>query len=133
MQRQTLVPLKEFMAERPASGRGTRVLEVAGGTGRFATFLKARARARLPRPPAHAPPVPVEAARLRPLTWSWAEGTAVRCPPLVWPCVQGATSSARDAATNSDPNARCPCPGSLGTIMDEARLSQQRRGMLQRA
>ena len=40
MQRQTLVPLKEFMAERPASGRGTRVLEVAGGTGRFATFLK---------------------------------------------------------------------------------------------
>jgi hypothetical protein len=40
MQRQTLVPLKEFMAERAASGRSTRVLEVAGGTGRFATFLK---------------------------------------------------------------------------------------------
>ena len=29
MQRQTLVPLKEFMAERAASGRSTRVLEVA--------------------------------------------------------------------------------------------------------
>ena len=36
------VPLREFMAERGAySGAGTRLLEVAGGTGRFATFLKA--------------------------------------------------------------------------------------------
>jgi hypothetical protein len=41
----TQVPLREFMAERGAySGAGTRLLEVAGGTGRFATFLKASLR-----------------------------------------------------------------------------------------
>ena len=35
-----LVPLREAMAERASSGAGTRLLEVAGGTGRFATFIK---------------------------------------------------------------------------------------------
>ncbi|CAL8463579.1 g3113 [Coccomyxa elongata] len=40
MQRQTLVPLRAFMAGRGADGAGTRLLEVATGTGRFATFLK---------------------------------------------------------------------------------------------
>ena len=40
MQRQTLVPLRAFMAGRAADGAGTRMLEVATGTGRFATFLK---------------------------------------------------------------------------------------------
>ena len=44
MQRQSLVPLREFMAGRSAnSGAGTSLLEVAGGTGRFATFLKVSA------------------------------------------------------------------------------------------
>lgn len=38
MQRQTLVPLSDFMKGRDAAA--TRVLEVACGTGRFATFLK---------------------------------------------------------------------------------------------
>ena len=40
MQRQTLVPLAKWMSGRPASGRGVRALEVAAGTGRFATFMK---------------------------------------------------------------------------------------------
>ncbi|EIE27631.1 S-adenosyl-L-methionine-dependent methyltransferase [Coccomyxa subellipsoidea C-169] len=40
MQRQSLVPLRAFMAARPRDGAGTRLLEVASGTGRFATFLK---------------------------------------------------------------------------------------------
>ena len=40
MQRQTLVPLAKWMSGRPASGRGVRALEVAAGTGRFATFIK---------------------------------------------------------------------------------------------
>jgi len=44
MQRQTLVPLAAFMAGRGRApdGAGTRLLEVAAGTGRFATFLKVR-------------------------------------------------------------------------------------------
>lgn len=42
MQRQTLVPLAAFMAGRAPDGAGTRLLEVASGTGRFATFLKVR-------------------------------------------------------------------------------------------
>ena len=41
MQRQALVPLHDFMATRPRSdGQGTKMLEVASGTGRFATFIK---------------------------------------------------------------------------------------------
>lgn len=44
MQRQTLVPLHKFMAGRPAHGTGVRALEVAAGTGRFATFTKVRHR-----------------------------------------------------------------------------------------
>ena len=40
MQRQTLVPLSAFMAPRGPRGRGTRLLELACGTGRFATFIK---------------------------------------------------------------------------------------------
>ena len=40
MQRQALVPLSGFMRERAANGRGTRMLEVACGTGRLATFVK---------------------------------------------------------------------------------------------
>lgn len=44
MQRQTLVPLHAFMAGRMPNGRGTRLLEVAAGTGRFATFIKVRNR-----------------------------------------------------------------------------------------
>ena len=56
MQRQTLVPLREFMAERSAaSGAGTRLLEVAGGTGRFATFLKASLVAECPAPASAVP------------------------------------------------------------------------------
>ena len=40
MQRQTLVPLAKALQGRPASGRGVRALEIAAGTGRFATFIK---------------------------------------------------------------------------------------------
>ncbi len=40
MQRQTLVPLHKFMMGRPSNGTGVRALEVAAGTGRFATFTK---------------------------------------------------------------------------------------------
>ena len=40
MQRQTLVPLHKYMMGRPSSGRGVRALEIAAGTGRFATFTK---------------------------------------------------------------------------------------------
>jgi ubiquinone/menaquinone biosynthesis C-methylase UbiE len=40
MQRQTLVPLRGFMVGRIPNGEGTRLLEVAAGTGRFATFVK---------------------------------------------------------------------------------------------
>jgi SAM-dependent methyltransferase len=43
MQRQALVPLAGFMRGRPGrAGAGTRLLELACGTGRFATFIKAR-------------------------------------------------------------------------------------------
>ena len=41
MQRQSLIPLKEFMDARGSvDGRGMQLLEVASGTGRFATFVK---------------------------------------------------------------------------------------------
>lgn len=40
MQRQSLVPLHKFMQGRQADGSGTSLLEVACGTGRFATFVK---------------------------------------------------------------------------------------------
>ena len=42
MQRQALVPLAEFMRGRAARGAGTQLLELACGTGRFASFIKAR-------------------------------------------------------------------------------------------
>ncbi len=38
MQRTALLPLAEFMAGRSQSG--TRLLEIAAGTGRFHTFIK---------------------------------------------------------------------------------------------
>mmetsp|Transcript_13724 Transcript_13724/g.41468 ORF Transcript_13724/g.41468 Transcript_13724/m.41468 type:complete len:561 (+) Transcript_13724:174-1856(+) len=40
MQRQTLVPLSAHMAARAPTGAGMKALEVACGTGRFATFVK---------------------------------------------------------------------------------------------
>lgn len=40
MQRQGLVPLHRFMQSRTKQGSGTSLLEVACGTGRFATFVK---------------------------------------------------------------------------------------------
>ena len=40
MQRQSLVPLYSFMQGRGRQGAGTKMLEVACGTGRFATFVK---------------------------------------------------------------------------------------------
>ena len=40
MQRQSLVPLHRFMQPRQQNGSGTSLLEVACGTGRFATFVK---------------------------------------------------------------------------------------------
>jgi hypothetical protein len=40
MQRQTLVPLHHHMRGKPAGGVGMKCLEVACGTGRFATFIK---------------------------------------------------------------------------------------------
>lgn len=40
MQRQSLVPLHRFMQSRQQDGSGTSMLEVACGTGRFATFVK---------------------------------------------------------------------------------------------
>lgn len=41
MQRQTLVPLSNhFRRSRPARAGAPKILEVACGTGRFATFLK---------------------------------------------------------------------------------------------
>lgn len=40
MQRQTLVPLADHFRSRPAGAAAPRILEVACGTGRFATFLK---------------------------------------------------------------------------------------------
>lgn len=40
MQRQTLVPLHKFVMSRPAGSTGLRALEIAAGTGRFATFIK---------------------------------------------------------------------------------------------
>ena len=41
MQRQTLVPMRDFMRSKGSSnGSGMRLLEVACGTGRFATFIK---------------------------------------------------------------------------------------------
>ena len=40
MQRQTLVPLHKFVMSRPAGAAGLRALEIAAGTGRFATFTK---------------------------------------------------------------------------------------------
>lgn len=40
MQRQTLVPLHYHMHSKPAGGAGMKCLEVACGTGRFATFIK---------------------------------------------------------------------------------------------
>ena len=42
MQRQSLVPLHSFMQGRGRQGQGTQMLEVACGTGRFATFVKVR-------------------------------------------------------------------------------------------
>ena len=42
MQRQALVPLASFMRGQPARGSGVRLLELACGTGRFASFIKAR-------------------------------------------------------------------------------------------
>ena len=43
MQRQSLIPLKEFMDARGSTdGAGLSLMEVAGGTGRFATFVKVR-------------------------------------------------------------------------------------------
>lgn len=43
MQRQTLVPLHHYMRTKPAGGAGMKLLEVACGTGRFATFIKVAA------------------------------------------------------------------------------------------
>ena len=43
MQRQSLVPLHSFMQGRRPQGAGTKMLEVACGTGRFATFVKVTA------------------------------------------------------------------------------------------
>jgi hypothetical protein len=40
MQRQTLVPLHHHMRSKPPGGVGMKCLEVACGTGRFATFIK---------------------------------------------------------------------------------------------
>ena len=40
MQRQTLVPLAPFMASLPFSTQPPKIIDVAAGTGRFATFLK---------------------------------------------------------------------------------------------
>ena len=41
MQRQSLVPLKSFMDKKGSvDGSGLSFLEVAGGTGRYATFVK---------------------------------------------------------------------------------------------
>ena len=40
MQRQTLVPLHKHVMSRPAGATGLRALEIAAGTGRFATFIK---------------------------------------------------------------------------------------------
>ena len=40
MQRQTLVPLHHHMRGKPPGGVGMKCLEVACGTGRFATFIK---------------------------------------------------------------------------------------------
>ena len=40
MQRQTLVPLHKYVMSRPAGASGLRALEIAAGTGRFATFIK---------------------------------------------------------------------------------------------
>ena len=40
MQRQSLVPLHSFMQGRGQQGASTKMLEVACGTGRFATFVK---------------------------------------------------------------------------------------------
>ena len=40
MQRQTLVPLHKYVMSRPAGAAGLRALEIAAGTGRFATFIK---------------------------------------------------------------------------------------------
>lgn len=40
MQRQSLVPLHNFMQGRGQEGAGIKMLEVACGTGRFATFVK---------------------------------------------------------------------------------------------
>lgn len=45
MQRQSLVPLHSFMQGRGQDGAGTQMLEVACGTGRFATFVKVRVEA----------------------------------------------------------------------------------------
>lgn len=42
MQRQALVPLASFMRGQSARGAGVRLLELACGTGRFASFIKAR-------------------------------------------------------------------------------------------
>lgn len=40
MQRQTLVPLSDHLASKAPNGAGLKALEVACGTGRFATFIK---------------------------------------------------------------------------------------------
>ena len=41
MQRQSLVPLRAFMQRNSSvDGSGMKLLEVACGTGRFATFIK---------------------------------------------------------------------------------------------
>ena len=40
MQRQTLVPLHKYVMSRPVGATGLRALEIAAGTGRFATFTK---------------------------------------------------------------------------------------------
>ncbi len=43
MQRQSLVPLKSWMDKKGSTdGSGLSLLEVAGGTGRYATFVKVR-------------------------------------------------------------------------------------------
>ncbi len=42
MQRQSLVPLRDFMlSQGSADGAGMQLLEIGSGTGRFATFVKA--------------------------------------------------------------------------------------------
>ena len=46
MQRQTLVPLHKYVMSRPAGATGLRALEIAAGTGRFATFIKVRRRSK---------------------------------------------------------------------------------------